>query len=263
MPTVDINDWGDSIFLAISTALNNLLAAIPAIVGALLLLIIGWVLSNVADRLVTTLLQRAGADRLLAERGPEVYGQAATRFTPSEVSGDVVKWVIRLLFLIAAANLLGLTEISLLLNQIILWLPNLVVAAVVLLVAPLFAKFVRGAIEVGAGRMGFANAPLLGRISEIAIIAFAVIIAINQIGIAGNLVQTLFNGLVFAVAIAFGLAFGLGGQTVAAEITRSWYESSRQTARRVAENVQVEPMESSTTPTQPAPRPAEGGAGPS
>jgi hypothetical protein len=262
MPTVDINDWGDSIFLAISTALNNLLAAIPAIVGALLLLIIGWVLSNVADRLVTTLLQRAGADRLLAERGPEVYGQAATRFTPSEVSGDVVKWVIRLLFLIAAANLLGLTEISLLLNQIILWLPNLVVAAVVLLVAPLFAKFVRGAIEVGAGRMGFANAPLLGRISEIAIIAFAVIIAINQIGIAGNLVQTLFNGLVFAVAIAFGLAFGLGGQTVAAEITRSWYESSRQTARRVAENVQVEPMESSTTPTQPSPRPAETGAGP-
>jgi hypothetical protein len=262
MPTVDINDWGDSIFLAISTALNNLLAAIPAIVGALLLLIIGWVLSNVADRLVTTLLQRAGADRLLAERGPEVYGQAATRFTPSEVSGDVVKWVIRLLFLIAAANLVGLTEISLLLNQIILWLPNLVVAAVVLLVAPLFAKFVRGAIEVGAGRMGFTNAPLLGRVSEIAIIAFAVIIAINQIGIAGNLVQTLFNGLVFAVAIAFGLAFGLGGQTVAAEITRSWYESSRQTARRVAENVQVEPMESSTTPTQPAPRPAETGAGP-
>jgi hypothetical protein len=263
MPTVDINDWGDSVFLALSTALNNFLAAIPAIIGALLLLVIGWVLSNVADRLVTTLLQRAGADRLLAERGPEVYGQAVTRFTPSEIAGDVVKWVIRLLFLIAAANLLGLTQISLLLNQIILWLPNLVVAAVVLLVAPLFAKFVRGAIEVGAGRMGFSNAPILGRIAEIAIIAFAVIIAINQIGIAGNLVATLFNGLVFAVAIAFGLAFGLGGQEVAAEITRGWYRSTQQTARRVAENVSVEPMESTTTTTTSTTRTAEGGAGPS
>jgi hypothetical protein len=81
--------------------------------------------------------------------------------------------------------------------------------------------------------MGFTNASLLGRIAQIAIIAFAVIIAVNQVGIAANLVNTLFIGLVAAVSLAFGLSFGLGGRDVAAEVTRGWYESSRQTAQRV------------------------------
>jgi hypothetical protein len=263
MPADGINDWGNSVFLAISNALDTFISAIPAILGALLLLVIGWVLSGIAARIVSTLLQRAGADRMVAERGPEVYGQAATRFTPSQVAGEVVKWIIRLLFLVAAANLLGLTQISLLLNQIILWLPNLIVAAVILLVAPLLAKFVRGAIEVGAGRMGFTNAPLLGRVAEVAIIAFAVIIAINQIGIAGNLVQTLFNGVVFALAIAFGLAFGLGGQGVAADLTRQWYDSSRRTAQRVAESTQTADSTTQTQTTyQPQPRTLDTSPGP-
>jgi hypothetical protein len=104
---------------------------------------------------------------------------------------------------------------------------------VILLVAPLLARFVRGAIEVGAGEMGFTNAPLLGRIAEIAIIAFAVIIAINQIGIAANLVNTLFVGVVASVALAVGLAFGLGGRDVAAQLTQRWYEQSQGAANRI------------------------------
>jgi len=124
-------------------------------------------------------------------------------------------------------------EVSVFLNQVLLWIPNLIVAAVILLVAPLIARFVRGMIEVGAGEMGFTNAPLLGRIAEIAIVAFAVVIAINQIGIAANLVNTLFIGLVAALALAFGLAFGLGGRDVAAQLTQSWYDQSRATADRV------------------------------
>jgi hypothetical protein len=110
----------------------------------------------------------------------------------------------------------------------------LIVAAIVLLVAPLLGRFVRGLIEVGAGQMGFTNAGILGQIAEIAIIAFAVIIAIDQIGIAATLVNTLFIGLVGALALAFGLAFGLGGREVAAELTRSWYEASQGAAAQAA-----------------------------
>ena len=234
MPTVPINDWGDSVFLALSTALNNFLAAIPAVIGALLILLIGWILSNILGRVTSEILERAGADRLYAEHGGrEMYGEAGSRIVPSRVAGELVKWVVRIVFLVAAANVLGLTQISELLNQVILWIPNLIVAAVILLVAPLLARFVRGLIEVGAGQMGFSNASLLGRIAEVAVIAFAVIIAINQIGIAANLVNILFIGIVAALAIAFGLAFGLGGRDVAAELTRSWYDSSQRTAARV------------------------------
>ena len=143
MPTVPIDDWGDAILLSLSNALNTFLSAIPAIIGALVILAIAWILSGIVGRLVTELARRAGVDRLVLEHGPNVYGDAATRVRPSRVAGDVVKWIIRLFGLISAANLLGLTQVSQLLNQIILWIPNLIVAAIILLVAPLIARFVR------------------------------------------------------------------------------------------------------------------------
>src|SRR5918999_2048142 len=233
MPTAEIQDWGDAVFASVSNALNTFLSAIPQVIGALLIIIIGWLIASAVAGLVTRLLRRAGADRLMATHGSTVYGQRSTQFKPSTIVAEIVKWIVRFVFLVAAANVLGMTQVSQLLNQVLLWIPNLLVAAVILLVAPVIARFVRGAIEVGAGQMGFSNAPLLGRVAEIAIVAFAVIVAINQIGIAANLVNILFIGLVAALAIAFGLAFGLGGRDVAAEITRGWYDSSRETAERV------------------------------
>jgi hypothetical protein len=233
MPTTTISTWGDAVFLSLSNALNSFLAAIPLIIGALVIIIIGWLIASALARLVSELLRRVGADRLFAEHGSDVYGSRIRDIKPSVVAGELVKWLVRLIFLVAAANVLGLTQVSELLNDVLLWIPNLIVAAVILLVAPLLARFIRGAIEVGAGEMGFTNAPLLGRIAEIAIIAFAVIIAINQIGIAANLVNTLFIGVVAALALAFGLAFGLGGRDVAAQLTQRWYEQSQEAATRI------------------------------
>jgi len=229
----EIQDWGDAIFLSLSNALNAFLNAIPAIIGALVILLIGWIIAGFLARLVTTALRKAGADRMFAEHGNAVYGARSEQFQPSVVAGEIVKWAIRIVFIVAAANTLGMTQVSLLLNQVLLWIPNLIVAAIILLVAPLVARFVGGAIETGAGSMGFTNARLLGQIAQWAIIGFAVVIAINQIGIAANLINTLFIGLVAALAIAVGLAFGLGGRDVAADITRSWYESSKIAADRV------------------------------
>src|SRR5215216_4736726 len=189
MPTTEITSWGDAVFLSLSNALNTFLNAIPQIVGALLIILIGWIIAGALSRVVSELLRRGGADRLFAEHGGAVYGARTSQLQPSVVAGELVKWLIRLVFLVAAANVLGMTQVSVLLNQVLLWIPNLIVAAVILLVAPLIARFVRSAIEVGAGQMGFTNSPLLGRIAEVAIIAFAVVVAINQIGIAANLVN--------------------------------------------------------------------------
>jgi mechanosensitive ion channel-like protein len=236
MPTGTVQDWGYAVYLAVTTALSNFISAIPAIIGALVILAIGWILSNVLARVVDEVLERAGADRLFAEHGGrEMYAQAGTAIVPSDVAAVLVKWVVRLIFLVAAANVLGLTQISSLLNQVILWIPNLIVAAVILLVAPLIGRFLRRLIEVGAGQMGFTNAPLLGRLVEVAVIAFAVVIAINQVGIAKDLVNILFIGVVGALSLAFGLAFGLGGREVAARLTEQWYSQSQDAAGRVRE----------------------------
>ena len=245
----EIQDWGDAIFLSLSNALNAFLNAIPAVLGAIVILIIGWILSGILARIATGALKRANVDRVFAEHGGAVYGQQARQFQPSTVAGEVVKWAVRLVFLVAAANALGMPQVSELLNQVLLWIPNLIVALVILLVAPLLARFVGGAIETGAGSMGFTNARLLGQIAQWAIIAFAVVIAINQVGIAANLVNTLFIGLVAALALAFGLAFGLGGREVAAEMTRSWYDSSKATADRVKAQAEKSAAESDAPTT--------------
>ena len=263
-PVIPINSWGDAIFLALTNALNMFLAAIPLVIGALLILIVGWIIASIAARATTAALRAVGADRLYAEHGKAVYGTGPmAKWQPSQVAGDVVKWVIRLIFLIAAANTLGLTQVSELLNQVILWIPNLIVAAIVLLVAPLLAQFVRALIQTGAGQMGFTNADLLGRIAQYAIIAFAVIVAINQIGIAANLVNTLFVGVVAAVSLALGLSFGLGGRDVAARITEQWYASSQEAAGRVQGAMQEQsaasPQADAAQP--PATKPATGAVG--
>lgn len=233
MPITTISSWGDAVFLSLSNALNAFLTAIPLVIGALIIIIVGWLIAGAVARLVVEVLRRAGADRLFAEHGGSVYGDRSRDIKPSVVAGELVKWLIRLVFLVAAANVLGMPQVSQLLNDVLLWIPNLIVAAIILLVAPLLARFVRRTIELGAGEMGFSNAPLLGRIAEIAIVAFAVIIAINQIGIAANLVNTLFIGVVAALALAFGLAFGLGGRDVAAQLTQRWYDQSQQAAARI------------------------------
>ena len=233
MITQPIQDWGDAIFAALTNALNGFITAIPLIVGAIVIIVIGWLISNLVARLVRELLARAGADRVFAEHGGAVYGAQSRQIKPSVVASEIVKWIIRFVFLVAAANVLGMPQVSLLLNQVLLWIPNLLVAAIILLVAPLIGRFLRGLIEVGAGNMGFTNAALLGRIAEAAVVAFAVLIAIDQLGIAADLLNILFTGVIAALALAFGLAFGLGGRDVAARITESWYAGSQAAAERV------------------------------
>src|SRR3990170_2668507 len=248
-----VTDWGDALFLSLTNAMNSFLNAIPQVIGALLIIIIGWVISNLLARLVREVLERGGADRLFATHGGAVYGSRSSAFQPSIVASEVVKWIVRFIFLVAAANVLGMPQISLLLNQVLLWIPNLLVAAVILLVAPLLARFVRGAIEVGAGQMGFSNARLLGRIAEIAIVAFAVLIAINQLGIAADLINILFIGIVAAMSLAFGLAFGLGGRDVASRITEEWYASMSSATEKVLEAASTADV---STPSVPIPPPA-------
>ena len=248
-----VTDWGDAVFLALTNALNSFLNAIPQVIGALLIIVIGWVISNLLARLVREVLERAGADRLFATHGGAVYGNRSSVFQPSVVTAEIVKWIVRFIFLVAAANVLGMPEVSQLLNEVLLWIPNLLVAMVILLLAPLLARFVRGAIEVGAGGMGFSNARLLGRITEIGIVAFAVLVAINQLGIAADLINILFIGIVAAVSIAFGLAFGLGGREVAARVTEDWYKSFTSATEKVLEAASAA---DASTPSIPIPPPS-------
>jgi Mechanosensitive ion channel, conserved TM helix len=234
-----VQNWGDAVLVSVTTALQNLLGFLPALIGAIIVLIVGWIIAGLLAGVVERVLKTVGFERASESTGISGFiRQAGSGWTASKIVAEIVKWFIRLVAIQAAASILGLTQISAAINAVLLWLPNLVVALVIIVVAALLANFVAGIVRGAASEMGFASPALMANVARYAIIAFAVVAAINQLGIAPTVVDTLLIGTVGAVALALGLAFGLGGRDVAARITESWYASGQQAAQRVAQYAQ-------------------------
>src|SRR3712207_9098470 len=122
---------------------------------------------------------------------------------PSRLGSLITFWVIMVVFLTAAANFLGWPQVSDLLNDVVGWLPNLIVAVIILIAAPVVGRIVRGAVETGSQQMGMTSGGTLGRAAEIGVVAFAVVIAVTQVGIAAALGKDLFTGIVGALALGF------------------------------------------------------------
>jgi len=254
-------DLGDTLQASFNAAIGSLVSAIPAIIGAIVILIVGWIIGVIVGRIVTGILVRTPLDRTFNRHAGTVYGGSAATFSVSRAAGTVVKWLIFLVFLIAATNFLGWPLLTDFLNQVILFIPNLIVAVLILILAPIAGRLVRNAVENGTAAAGVSSGHLLGRIAEIAVILFGVIIAVNQIGVASNLVNILFTGVVIALALALGLAFGLGGRDVAGQMLQSWYDGSRDAATKLAAagnaavpGVTPRAAASATTPASTPPR---------
>lgn len=238
-----VSSWVDAVMLSITAALVTFLSFLPAIIGAIIILVVGWIIAGFLGTLVTKVLEKIGFEKAAVRTGvSDFMSRAGVRDArASRVIGELVKWFIRLLFLEAAAEAVHLTAVTQILNQIVLFIPNLIVALVVLMIGALIARFVGDMVRGSAAEMGFSSPNLLASIARVAIMVFAVIIAVNQIGIAATLINTLFGGFVFALALALGLAFGLGGRDTAAQMWRRWYERGRELAPRLEQASQTAP----------------------
>jgi hypothetical protein len=148
--------------------------------------------------------------------------------------GLVAKWFIRLIALVVAFDALGLPAVSEVLQQLLLWLPNVVVALVVLVIGGLAARALSNLVRGAAAEAGISNANLLSKVASALIWAFAIVVAVNQIGIATTLVNTLFMAFVGAIALGLGLAFGLGGRETAGQIVSQWYGSAKANSDKLA-----------------------------
>ena len=247
-----VQDWGDAVFVSATEALQNFLGFLPALIGAILILVIGWFVAGLLAGLVERGLKMVGFERAASTTGISSFIQrSGSSWTASAIVAEIVKWFIRLIAIQAAASILGLDQISQIINAILLWLPNLVVAIAILVIGALIARFVGSLVRGTTGQMGFSDPELLGNIAHYAILGFAVIAAIDQLGIAETVVNTLFIGAVALVVLAGGLAFGLGGQQTAAQITSGWYQKGREASAKVAQynEAQASQAKSSPTPT--------------
>ena len=272
MSVPPVTGWLDAVMVSLTAALITFLSFIPALIGAIIILVVGWFLSGLLARLLVGILERVGFERAAEKTGISGFiARTGVRDArASRVVGELVKWFIRLIFIEAAATALQLTAVTDVINRVVLFIPNLIVALILLMIGALIARFVGDLVRGSASEMGFGNPNMLASLARAAIMAFAVLVAINQIGIAASLVNTLFMGIVFAFALAAGLAFGLGGRETAGRIWQSWYQRGSEMAPRLEQAAQtsaqrvesterrMEPqMGSSPEPMQPERRPAQ------
>jgi hypothetical protein len=237
-----ITDWGAAVMTSLTAALSMFLAAIPRVIGFLVILIIGWLIAGVLAAAVAALLRAVRFNDLAQRSGLAGFVHSmGVRKDTAGLLADIVKWFVRLIVLVVAFDALGLPAVSNVLQQFLLWIPNLVVAVIILVIAGLAANALGDLIRGATAQAGFDNPDLFATITRVAVWGFGIVVAVNQIGVAQTLVNTLFMGLVGALALAVGLAFGLGGRDTAGQIVQNWYrrgQTARPKIERAAENVE-------------------------
>ena len=225
----------EAVYVSVASALSTLLSFIPALIGAFIVLAIGWVIAGILARLAQAVLERIGFERAAQRLGvTDLLGRTGWRKPrASQVMGELVKWFVRLIFLEAAASALHMQAVTDIINRLVLFIPNLIVALLVLMLGALLARFVAGIVRGAASEAGFSNPNLLATVAQVSILGFALIVAVNQIGVASTIVNTLFTAVVGSLALAFGLAFGLGGRDMAARIWARWYQMGQEMGPRL------------------------------
>jgi hypothetical protein len=220
------------VITGLAAALAAFMTAIPSVIGAIALLVIGWIVAGVIGGILAKFLRTIRIDDLSERSGIAGFlRRARVKADAAGVIGGLVKWYVRLVFLLMAANAVGLTAVSGIVNQVLAFIPNLLVAILILGVFSWLATTAKNLVVGAVESAGMSNANMLGTLTFVTVLAFGIIAAANQIGIAATLINTLFIGVVGALALAFGLAFGLGGREEAAGLLAQW----RGQAKAIAE----------------------------
>lgn len=212
-------DVFESIQLSFVNMANDVVAFLPLIVAALLILIVGWIFGNLAKKGVRTLFTKLKVNQALASAGVDTLTErAGLQLKAGVFVGMLVKWFIIAVFFVAALDVLQLTMVTEFIRDVVLgYLPNVIVAVLILLVASVVAGAASTAVTSSMRAASASKPEFLGKVTYYAIIVFAVLAALNQLRVAPELVQMMFAGLVFAAALALGLSFGLGGRETAAK----------------------------------------------
>lgn len=192
----------------------------PKLIVAILILVIGWVFGNIVDKLIAQVARALKVDNIL--KGAKIdalVSRAGFNLDSGKFIGGLVKWFIVVVFLVASFDVLGLSEVNAFLQQVVLiYLPKVIVASLIILVAAVIAELAEKLVVGAAKAAELKSASLSGRIAKWAIWIFAILAVLFELGVAAAFVQTLFTGVVVALSLAFGLSFGLGGQEAAARV---------------------------------------------
>ena len=191
----------------------------PRLIAALLFIIAGWIFGAAVGRVVQQIVETIKADEWLRKAGIEKFlASAGYRLNAGIFFGWLAKLFFILVFLVAAFDILGLSQVNSYLTQVLAYIPEVIIAAIILFVASIASDILGDMISGASKAVGSRVSHLLGTMTRSAIWTFAVIMALSQLGIAPQYMYTLFAGFVAMLALAGGLAFGLGGKDAASRL---------------------------------------------
>jgi len=205
---------------------------VPALFGALVILFAGYLVAKVVEKGTKSLLRRLHFNQLLERGGVlQAVERSGSHLNPARVIANLLFWVVMFAVLLIAASAIGLDSLANVFTELMSYIPSVIAAIVIIILGIVLGGFVGGLIMASAG--GLHGGPWLARIGRGGVIVLAVFMALQELGIATDIVTTAFAILFGAVALALALSFGLGNRELAGEVTREWYERYRAEQRAI------------------------------
>lgn len=211
-------DWYAVTLSGLQELWQGFIGFMPSLVGALVIFILGWFISVGVGRLIADILKRIKFNQVF-ERGnwKRALEKADMKVDPAGFIGGIFKWVLVIVFLLAAVEVLGLNQLAAFITDVLAYLPNVLVASLIFVVAVIIADIAEKVLRAAVESAQIGQAHMVGVIVRWSIWIFAAIAILTQLGVTPVLWQTLFTGLVALIVLGGGLAFGLGGKDVAAQ----------------------------------------------
>jgi len=213
-----LTNLGDALNQTFLNMIYGLGQYLPNLIIAIIIFIIGWIIAVLVERVIEQIINSLRVDQALRAAGTErVLERAGFKLSSGKFVGVLVKWFIIAVFLVASMNVLQLTQVNIFLRDVVLgYLPQVIAAVLILIVAGILAETMKRVVSGSAKAAHLTSADFFGAVAKWAIWVSAILAALAQLGVAQQMVQILFTGIVIAVSLAVGLSFGLGGQEAAA-----------------------------------------------
>ncbi len=200
------------------TLWTGVAAFIPRFIAALVVFLIGWLVAVLLGKLAYQIVRVLHVDSALTKVGfRRAWERSGFHLNTAFLFYELIKWFFVIVFLMAATNILGLDEVTNFLQRVVLYIPNVIIAAVILLISILVSKFLEGIVQGSVKAAGLASSNFLGALTKWSVFVFGLLIALVQLKVADEVIKYVILGLIAAASIAFGLAFGLGGARHAEE----------------------------------------------
>ena len=222
-----VQTWADVILFSLQNLWQGFVMFLPTLIGAIIIFFVGLIVAAGLGKIVEKLVNALRLNRLLEQLGlGKVLERADLRLNSGRFVGLLVQWFFVIVTLLAISDILSLRAFSDFLTQVLLYVPNVVIAVLIMLAGVVVASFGAKIVRASVLAARLHSAHFLGVLTKWAVLVFAFLAALSQLGIAGALVNPLIMGFVAALALAVGLAFGLGGRDVAA----AWLEKLKDEA---------------------------------